>query len=180
MIQKAGIVFHDLEMESPDMPFGLGSGAGVIFGNTGGVTEAVLRHLTKGHNRSDMEAIRESGVRGQEGIKELEIPFNGRVIRAAVVNGLGNARHIIEKMKRGEAYYDFVEVMACRRGCIMGGGQPVPAGKRTRAARMKGLYDTDINMQIKKSTDNPLAVSLYDTLLKGKEHELLHRNLGKH
>jgi NADH-quinone oxidoreductase subunit G len=70
--------------------------------------------------------------------------------------------------------------MACRRGCIMGGGQPVPAGKRTRAARMKGLYDTDINMQIKKSTDNPLAVSLYDTLLKGKEHELLHRNLGKH
>ena len=180
MIQKAGIVFDDLEMESPDMPFGLGSGAGVIFGNTGGVTEAVLRHLTKGHNRADMEAIRESGVRGQEGIKELEIPFNGRVIRAAVVNGLGNARHIIEKMKRGEAHYDFVEVMACRRGCIRGGGQPVPAGKRTRAARMKGLYDTDINMQIKKSTDNPLAVSLYDTLLKGKEHELLHRNLGKH
>ena len=69
-----------------------------------------------------------------------------------------------------------VEVMACRRGCIMGGGQPVPAGPRSRIARSKGLYDTDINTQIKKSNENPLILSLYDELLKGKTHELLHRN----
>lgn len=179
MIQKAGIRFDDLELESPDMPFGLGSGAGVIFGTSGGVTEAVLRYLTKGHSRVDMEAIRDSGVRGQDGIKELTYSYNGRKIQVAVVNGLGNARTIIERIKSGEAHYDFVEVMACRRGCIMGGGQPIPAGKRTRAARMKGLYDTDINMQIKKSSENPLALSLYEGLLKGKEHELLHRNMGK-
>ena len=74
---------------------------------------------------------------------------------------------------------DFVEVMACRRGCIMGGGQPVNAGPRTKRARMKGLYDTDVNTQIKKSNENPMILSLYDSLLKGKEHELLHRNFTK-
>jgi len=80
------------------------------------------------------------------------------------------------KIQKGEVHYDFVEVMACRRGCIMGGGQPVPAGPRSRIARSKGLYDTDINTQIKKSNENPLILSLYDELLKGKTHELLHRN----
>jgi NADH-quinone oxidoreductase subunit G len=84
----------------------------------------------------------------------------------------------LQQIKNHEAEYDFVEVMACRRGCIMGGGQPVNAGPRTRKARMKGLYDTDVNTQIKKSNENPMILSLYDTLLKGKEHELLHRNFS--
>ena len=176
MIRKSGIRFENLEIEASDMPFGIGSGAGVIFGVTGGVTEAVLRRLREGHNRVEMDKIKFSGVRGEEGLKEVEFDHNGRTIHAAVVSGLGNADALMKKIQKGEVHYDFVEVMACRRGCIMGGGQPVPAGPRSRIARSKGLYDTDINTQIKKSNENPLILSLYDELLKGKTHELLHRN----
>lgn len=176
MIRKAGIRFENLEIEATDMPFGIGSGAGVIFGVTGGVTEAVLRRLRKGHNRVEMEKIKFSGVRGEEGLKEVEFDYNGRTIRAAVVSGLGNANNLMKRIQKGEVQYDFVEVMACRRGCIMGGGQPVPVDPESRIARSKGIYDTDINTQIKKSNENPLVQSLYDGLLKGKTHELLHRN----
>lgn len=178
MIRKSGIVFDKVEIEAADVPFGIGSGSGVIFGVTGGVTEAVLRRLQQGHNRVDMEPIKKSGVRGDDGIKVLTYNYNGREIKAAVVNGLANADKVLQQIKNHEAEYDFVEVMACRRGCIMGGGQPVNAGPRTRKARMKGLYDTDVNTQIKKSNENPMILSLYDTLLKGKEHELLHRNFS--
>jgi NADH-quinone oxidoreductase subunit G len=174
MIRKSGIVFDKVEIEAADVPFGIGSGSGV----TGGVTEAVLRRLQQGHSRVDMEAIKKSGVRGDEGIKTLTYDYNGREIRAAVVNGLANADKLLQQIKNHEVEYDFVEVMACRRGCIMGGGQPVNAGPRTRKARMKGLYDTDVNTQIKKSNENPMILSLYDSLLKGKEHELLHRNFS--
>lgn len=176
MIRKAGIRFENLEIEATDMPFGIGSGAGVIFGVTGGVTEAVLRRLREGHNRVEMEKIKFSGVRGEEGLKEVEFDYNGRTIRAAVVSGLGNANNLMKRIQKGEVQYDFVEVMACRRGCIMGGGQPVPVDPASRIARSKGIYDTDINTQIKKSNENPLVQSLYDGLLKGKTHELLHRN----
>ena len=178
MIRKSGIVFDKVEIEAADVPFGIGSGSGVIFGVTGGVTEAVLRRLQQGHNRVDMESIKKSGVRGDDGIKVLTYNYNGREIKAAVVNGLANADKVLQQIKNHEAEYDFVEVMACRRGCIMGGGQPVNAGPRTRKARMKGLYDTDVNTQIKKSNENPMILSLYDTLLKGKEHALLHRNFS--
>ena len=178
MIRKSGIVFDKVEIEAAHVPFGIGSGSGVIFGVTGGVTEAVLRRLQQGHNRVDMESIKKSGVRGDDGIKVLTYNYNGREIKAAVVNGLANADKVLQQIKNHEAEYDFVEVMACRRGCIMGGGQPVNAGPRTRKARMKGLYDTDVNTQIKKSNENPMILSLYDTLLKGKEHELLHRNFS--
>ena len=178
MIRKSGIVFDKVEIEAADVPFGIGSGSGVIFGVTGGVTEAVLRRLQQGHNRVDMESIKKSGVRGDDGIKVLTYNYNGREIKAAVVNGLANADKVLQQIKNHEAEYDFVEVMACRRGCIKGGGQPVNAGPRTRKARMKGLYDTDVNTQIKKSNENPMILSLYDTLLKGKEHELLHRNFS--
>lgn len=178
MIRKSGIVFDKVEIEAADVPFGIGSGSGVIFGVTGGVTEAVLRRLQQGHSRVDMEAIKKSGVRGDEGIKTLTYDYNGREIRAAVVNGLANADKLLQQIKNHEVEYDFVEVMACRRGCIMGGGQPVNAGPRTRKARMKGLYDTDVNTQIKKSNENPMILSIYDSLLKGKEHELLHRNFS--
>ena len=176
MIRKAGIRFENLEIEAADMPFGIGSGAGVIFGVTGGVTEAVLRRLREGHNRAEMEKIKFSGVRGEEGIKEVAFDYNGRLLRIAVVSGLGNADRLLKKIQSGEAGYDFVEVMACRGGCIMGGGQPIPVDPQRRQERSKGLYDTDINTQIKKSNENPMILSLYDGLLKGKIHELLHRN----
>lgn len=174
MIKASGIDFANLESEACDMPFGIGSGGGVIFGITGGVTEAVLRRLVEGHDRETLDAIKFSGVRGVEGVKEATVPYNGRDVKIAMVSGLQNAKTLMNKIKAGEVTYDFVEVMACRRGCIMGGGQPVNAGYRTKAAREKGLYDCDRNMQIKKSNENPLVMSLYEGLLKGKEHKLLH------
>ena len=120
MIRKSGIVFDKVEIEAADVPFGIGSGSGVIFGVTGGVTEAVLRRLQQGHNRVDMESIKKSGVRGDDGIKVLTYNYNGREIKAAVVNGLANADKVLQQIKNHEAEYDFVEVMACRRGCIHG------------------------------------------------------------
>ncbi len=177
MIRRSGIVFDMIDIEAADVPFGIGSGAGVIFGNSGGVTEAVLRRLSTGHNRESMAEITESGVRGPQGIKELTYNYRGREIRAAVVSGLANAERVIQSIQSGEKQYDFIEVMACRRGCIMGGGQPIGAGPRTKKARMKGLYDTDITLQIKKSNENPMVTSLYESpILKNKEHLLLHRN----
>ena len=176
MTRMTGVVFDELEIEAADIPFGIGSGGGVIFGVTGGVTEAVLRSLLPGHDRAGMAAIKNSGVRGAEGLKEFTFNYNGKEIRAAVVNGLANADKLIKRIRSGESHYDFVEVMACRRGCVMGGGQPTGAGPRTRAARMKGLYDSDVNTQIKKSNENPTVLSLYNGFLKGKEHKLLHRN----
>ena len=179
MIKNFGIAFDKIEPEACDMPFGLSSGGGVIFGVTGGVTEAVLRRLAEDHDPATMNAIAECGIRGEEGIKEATIPYHGMDVKICVVSGLANARKVMEQVKSGEKEYHLIEVMACRRGCIMGGGQPVNAGPRTKRARMKGLYDTDVNTQIKKSNENPMILSLYDSLLKGKEHELLHRNFTK-
>ena len=176
MIKLAGIKFQNIEPMAPDMPFGLGSGGGVIFGVTGGVTEAVLRNLAKDHSKSTLEEISFSGVRGAEGIKEATVMVGEKEVKIAIINGLQNAANVLEKVKAGEAYYDFIEVMACRRGCIMGGGQPLLASPSYRLARAEGLYKADKNNQIKKSNENPTILSLYEGLLKGKEHKLLHRH----
>ena len=176
MIRTSGIDFAAAEPEACDMPFGFGSGGGVIFGVTGGVTEAVLRRLNPDHSKTTIENIASCGVRGEEGIKEFSVPYNGMEVKICVVNGLGNARTVMEQVKSGEKEYHLIEVMACRRGCIMGGGQPTRAGERTKAARAKGLYNADNTMIIKKSDENPLVLELYNGLLKGKEHELLHND----
>ena len=138
-----------------------------------------MRRLADKHSRSEMETIRNSGVRGGEGIKEIVITYQEKEYKAAVVSGLANAEKLIQQIESGECNYDFIEVMACRRGCIMGGGQPVDAHSAGGEARAKGLYAADVNTQIKKSNENPLVQSLYDGLLKGKEHKLLHRNFNK-
>ena len=128
-----------------------------------------LRNNTK----EAMREISECGVRGDEESR-ISVPYKGMEIKVCVTSGLANARTVMERVKNGEAEYHLIEVMACRRGCIMGGGQPTRAGDRTKAARAKGLYNADNTMIIKKSDENPLVVELYDTLLKGKEYELLH------
>lgn len=176
MIDNFGLDFAQLEPEACDMPFGFGSGGGVIFGVTGGVTEAVLRRLSPDHSKETMREISECGVRGDEGIKEFTVPYKGMDINVCVASGLANARTVMERVKNGEANYHLIEVMACRRGCIMGGGQPVRAGDRTKAARAKGLYNADNTMLIKKSDENPMVLELYQGLLKGKEHKLLHND----
>ena len=98
-------------------------------------------------------------MRGDDGIKEIVYDYNGKEIKAAIVSGLANADQLLKKIKSGEIHYDFVEVMACRRGCVMGGGQPLDAGAHTREARMQGLYKADVNTQIKKSDENPMVQS---------------------
>ena len=154
--------------------YGLGSGGGVLFGVTGGVTEAVLRRLVPANDKVALDTIANCGVRGDEAIKEFTIPYEGIDVNICVVSGLANARTVLEKVKSGEANYHLIEVMACRRGCIMGGGQPRRAGDRTKAARARGLYAADSESMLKRSNDNPMMQNLYETFLKGKTHELLH------
>lgn len=174
MIREAGIDLAQMPSEALDMPFGLSSGAAAIFGVTGGVTEAVLRRLIGSSKVEDLEQISISGVRGDDSIKEVNVTLGDREVKIAVVNGLRSAEEVIQKIQSGEAYYDFVEVMACKRGCIAGGGQPLPIGPRTKKARFEGMYAIDDIAQIKLSTQNPIIQDLYNGFLKGKEHKLLH------
>lgn len=177
MIRQAGIKFEEIESEAPDMPFGMASGAASIFGVTGGVTEAVLRHLSAEKGHKAISQISFSGIRGDEGIKEATVMLGERQLKIAVVNGLGNADKLLKAIKANEVQYDFVEVMACRRGCIAGGGQPLPIGPRTRASRAEGIYAVDRESLVRFTDDNPLISQTYETVIAGKEHKLLHRNL---
>ena len=177
MIKEAGIDLAQIKPEAMDMPFGLSSGGGAIFGVTGGVTEAVLRQLVDSYNPDDLEMIKLTGIRGNDGIKEATVTLHGREVHIGVVNGLKNAAIVMDGIRSGEMKFDFVEVMACRSGCIAGGGQPVPVFPKIKDARAEGLYDIDDEKQIKISSDNPFVLSLYDGLLKGKEHKLLHNHV---
>ena len=177
MIKSHGVSFETMPSEACDMPFGIGSGGGVIFGATGGVTEAVLRRLVDGRDPATLNAIAECGVRGDQGIKEFTIPYNGIDVKICVVSGLANARQVLESIKSGEKEYHFIEVMACPGGCVMGGGQPLTGTKVQRAeTRTKGLYAADGDMVIKKSNENPLMDVFYNGYFKGKAHELLHNH----
>ncbi len=176
MLREAGIDLAQMPSEALDMPFGLSSGSGTIFGVTGGVTEAVLRRIVNSSRTEDLESISLLGMRGDESFKEISIMVGERQVKIAVVNGLAVADELLKKIKAGEAHYDFVEVMACKRGCIAGGGQPTPIGKRTKKARMEGLYKIDQASQIKLSSENPFITMLYNGLLKDKEHKLLHNH----
>ena len=173
MIREFGIDFESLEPESIDMPFGTISGAGTIFGVTGGVTEAVLRHLMSDKSRSEQKALAFTGIRGMQGIKEATIDYKGTQVKIAVVSGLGNADKLIDKVLAGEADYHLIEVMACPGGCVGGGGQPFTnaEGKDIRGA---GLYRSDKLSSIKRSDQNPVIEYLYNGILKGREHELMH------
>jgi NADH-quinone oxidoreductase subunit G len=182
MIQQSGQQFNQLEPEAVDTPYGIVSGAGVIFGVTGGVTEAVLRALTEDGTNATLSQVSMCGERGMEGLKEFQLNYNGKDIRIAVVSGLGNTGKLIDDIKNGRKVFDFVEVMACPGGCVSGAGQPyVPLS--VKELRGKGLYSVDKLMSYKRSADNPLMDDLYNGVLKGREHELLHvsyLNNGKH
>ncbi len=176
MIRESNLIFSELEPEAVDMPFGTMTGAGVIFGVTGGVTEAVLRRLASDKSNSGLMRLAYTGVRGLEGVKETTVEVGGKPVRIAMVSGLGNAAKLIERIRQGE-HFDFVEVMACPGGCINGAGQPfVPAEEK--AQRSAGLYAADKLCSIKRSEENPLMMSLYGGILKGRVHELLHVHYG--
>ena len=174
MIKEMGINFDEIEEESMDMPFGIGSGAGVIFGTTGGVMEAVLRKVLKNkYGKDDCEIIF-NNVRGLDTVKETSVNVDGKEIKLAVVHGLKNADNLIKQIKSGEKQYDLVEVMACIGGCIAGGGQPVPKiiTRETRLLRAKGLYNIDKTNQIKNSDDNYIVKNIYEGVMKNKRHML--------
>jgi NADH-quinone oxidoreductase subunit G len=172
MIKEAGIVFSEIENEAIDMPFGSISGAGVIFGVTGGVTEAVIRRISSDKSLTGLRSLAYTGVRGLDGVKELTVKYGDRDVRIAVVSGLGNADALIQRIKGGE-HFDLVEVMACPGGCINGGGQP-HGGLTERVERSAALYESDRVCTNKRSEENPLMMQLYNGLLRGKVHELLH------
>ena len=182
MIYDVGIDFPDLGDSSFDDPFGNASGAGVIFGTTGGVMEAALRTVADLLTGSSADNIEYEEVRGLEGIKIATLEIADLKLRAAVAHGLGNARKLMEAIRAGEEFH-FVEIMACPGGCINGGGQPLqPADQRNwidlKAERAKALYSEDRKMFIRKSHNNPAVKKLYKEYLGmagGKQaHKLLH------
>ena len=178
MIKEAGIDFVNLPDEDFDSLMGESTGAAVIFGATGGVMEAALRtafKLVTGKNPGP-DVFRE--VRGMKPWKEAEFNIGGAVVRAAVVHGLGNVRKLIAAVERGEAQYDFVEVMACPGGCVGGGGQPIHDGQEFAEKRAPVLYAIDKKKPIRFSHENPEVNRLYETYLEKpcspKSHHLLH------
>ena len=175
MIKESGIRFQMLEKESPDLPYGMGSGAAEIFGSTGGVAEAVVRYCLPDKSKNALRMIAHSGLRGTDPIRFANFDVGGREVRVAVVNGLGNASHLLDQIESGEVQVDIVEVMSCRSGCVGGAGQPysLMAGKLKRA---EGLYEIDRSAMFKRAERNPVLNTMYAEDLNERHHELLHHS----
>ncbi len=183
MIKTAGIDFANLQDEPFDDIFGIGSGAGVIFGATGGVMEAALRTVKELVENKPLEKIEFEAVRGTEGIKTATVNVGGTDVNVAIAHGLGNARKLLNDIKAGKANYHFIEIMACPGGCVTGGGQPIISSKvqaevDVKALRASAVYGEDKNLAIRKSHENPAIAKIYDEFLEKpgshKSHELLH------
>lgn len=178
MIKQAGIRFGSLTPDSLDLPMGFKTGAGVIFGTTGGVTEAVLRFATEKLTgvKKDMPEFHE--VRGFDNVRMLEVKAGELELKLAVVHGLRNVGELAEKIRRGELDFDLVEVMACPGGCIAGAGQPINLEANARILRAEGLYETDKTLQLHTSQDNPYLQKCYEQVLGqvggAKAHHMLH------
>ncbi len=188
MIKKLGIRFCDLPDEEFDAPLGIGTGAAVIFGATGGVMEAALRTAVETLTGEELPSVDFTQVRGTEGIKEATYEVAGMEVKVAVASGLANARKLLNMVKNGEAQYHFIEIMGCPGGCVNGGGQPQQPGyvRNTtdiRALRASVLYQLDENNPIRKSHENPAIKELYATYLgkpgSEKAHHLLHTTYVK-
>lgn len=178
MIKEAGIDFAHLPDSAPDDPFAEYTGAGVIFGVTGGVTEAVIRHVLGTVTSEQIANVAECGVRGLDGIKAFEVTAGDVKLKIAVANGLGNADKLIEKIESGEEFFHFVEIMACPGGCIGGGGQP-EACLAQKKLRNRGIFAADEQCTLRSSEQNTALDGVY-TLLRGRAHELLHVHYPDH
>lgn len=178
LIKYVGLDMPKLPEREFDSPLGTGSGAGAIFGASGGVMEAALRTLYEKVTGKTLEKLEFTDVRGFEGIKEASVTLNGKEIRLCIVHTLGNAKKIMEQVRKGSSPYDFIEVMACPGGCIGGGGQPIGTTNAVRKKRMEALYTIDKNLPLRKSHENPDILTLYKDFLgeplSEKSHELLH------
>lgn len=178
LIKYIGIDFAELPESDFDNPMGTSTGAGAIFGATGGVMEAALRTTYEWLTGKEMQNIEYTPVRGFDGIKEASLDIAGQKVRIAVVHTLNNARIVMDKLRAGKCEYDFIEVMACPGGCIGGGGQPVDTTKEISKKRMDAIYTIDRNSKYRKSHENPYLQKLYNEFLEKPgshvAHELLH------
>ena len=178
MIKEAGIDFASLPDEEAEPLMGMYTGAGTIFGATGGVMEAALRTAYKLVTGKELENLDITPVRGMEGIKEATVDVDGLEVKVAVANGLGNARKILDDVRVGKSPYHFIEIMACPGGCVGGGGQPISFDMALRSTRGQTLYNEDAKLPYRKSHENPSIKRLYEEYLEEplgeKSHHLLH------
>lgn len=177
MIRTAGIDFDDLDDHPFDSPFGLGSGAGQIFGSTGGVMEAALRTVSEVVTGKPLQKLEFEAVRGLDSVREAELTLNGQTLKVAIVHGLSNVKPLLEQIQDGTSPYHFIEVMACEGGCIGGGGNEPKTMKKVRE-RQRAIYEEDKKLPLRKSHENPYVKALYDDYLKeplsAEAHRLLH------
>ena len=181
MIDEAGLRFDRLEPESLDSPFGLKTGAGLLFGASGGVSEAVLRQAAEALGAARDGTTAFQSVRGDQGIREVSLAIGGQSLSLAVVSGLANAKTLLSRIDQGTAHYDLIEVMACPGGCVNGAGNPVRQGNNTGAtiaARTKGLHNADKMLDLHRSNENHQVTTFYERVLGDvggkKAHALLH------
>jgi NADP-reducing hydrogenase subunit HndD len=183
MIKKAGIMFNQLPDENFDPIFGVGSGAGHLFGATGGVTEAALRTVSEILDGKPLENLEFTDVRGTSGIKEASYTIAGKTLNICVCSGLKNAKQVLDSVKSGEKNYHMIEIMACPGGCVNGGGQPIQTGDTRnnvdlKTLRAKALYDEDKELKVRRSHDNPVIKELYASYFgepgSHRAHEVLH------
>ena len=179
MIKEIGLEFEKLEDEEFDEMMGKATGAGTIFGSTGGVTEAAVRTVKEKLTDEPLERLN----LGFRGINEAEVKIGDKTFNLAIVNGLAHASEILDEVKKGESKYDFIEVMACPFGCVGGGGQPLPISDEKKEKRAEGLASIDKHKYIRKSHENPMILKLYDEFLgeplSGDSHHLLHTRYKK-
>ena len=173
MLRADKIIPSLLPEEGLDDPMGVSTGAGIIFGTTGGVAEAVARRVVEDKSKNTLQAIQFSGIRGSETIRAVTLPVGDRALRIAVVHGLVNAQKLLDDIESGQEYFDLVEVMTCKTGCVGGAGQPyglIPVKQQ----RAEGLYEADRTALIKRSERNPIVTKLLEGAMKGRTHQLLH------
>ncbi len=178
MFKQAGLNMANLPVEEYDAPLGISTGAGEIFGASGGVMEAALRTVYEVVTGQTLESIDFTDCRGLTGVKESTVQVGELPVKIAITNGLGNARKVLDKVRAGEADYHFIEIMCCPGGCIGGGGSPIPTNTDIRLKRIDATYTEDKGMTLRKSHENPAVNELYTEFLKEplghKSHELLH------
>ena len=178
LIHYVGLSFKDLPNSEFDSPLGVGSGAGAIFGATGGVMEAALRTVYEKVTGKEAKPLEFNDVRGFEGVKEATYDLGVRKVKVAVCHTLRNARKMMDRLEKGECDYDFIEIMACPGGCIGGGGQPYDTTNEIRKKRIASLYEIDKNLPYRKSHENPDIITLYKDFLgeplSDTSHHLLH------
>ena len=179
MIKEAGIDFVNLKDEEYDQIMGHATGAGTIFGTTGGVTEAALRTVKEVLTGEPLEKLN----LGIMGVREAEVEIGDRIYKIGIVSGLANAAKVLDEVRAGKCEYDWIEVMACPHGCVGGGGQPIPSTLETKQKRAQGLASIDKTNTIRKSHENPDVIKLYEEYLGeplgGKSHHLLHTTYRK-